>query len=107
MRMAVAVRLGVRSIAQIAGQMRAHQDHRDVEHGHVDALALASALALKQRRGKRESAGGAGGVIDDWTAELDRMHVLGPSHRHDTGSRLDHMVVSRLSAARPALPKSR
>ena len=97
----------MRAVAQIAGQMRAHQDHRHVQHRHVDALTLAGALALEQGRGQRESAGGAGGVVDHRAAELDRVHVLGPRHRHDAGGRLDHMVVSGLRAARAALAEGR
>jgi hypothetical protein len=43
----VAVRLGVHALAQITGQMRAHQNERYVKHSHVDALALAGALPLE------------------------------------------------------------
>ena len=106
-RMAVAARLGMHAVAQIAGEMRAHQDHRDVEHRHVDALALAGALALEQRGGQRESAGHAGGVVDRRRAELDRMHVLGAGHRHDAGGRLDHVIVGGLVAARAVLAEGR
>ena len=105
--MAVAVRLGMRAVVQIAGQMRAHQDHRHVEHRHIDVLAPAGALALEQRRGERKRAGGSGGVIDHRTAELDRMYVLGSGHGHDAGGRLDHVIVSRLRAARPLLSERR
>ena len=44
----VAMRLRLAAVAQIAGQMRAHQDHRDIEHRQVDVLALAGALPLNR-----------------------------------------------------------
>jgi hypothetical protein len=36
--------------------VRRHQDHGDVKHRHVDALALAGALALIERGRQRERA---------------------------------------------------
>jgi hypothetical protein len=81
--MAVAVGLGMNAVAQIAGQMRAHQDHRHVEHRHIDALSSPGALALIERGCERECAGHAGCVVDRRRAELHRMHVLRPGHRHD------------------------
>ena len=106
-RMPVAVRLRMHAVAQVAGEQRARQDQRDVEHRHVDALAAAGALALEQRRGERERAGHAGGVVDRRRAELDRVHVRGPGHRHQAGGRLDHVVVGGLPAARPVLAERR
>ena len=105
--MAVAVRLGMHAVAQIAGDVRAHQDHRHVQHRHVDALAAPGALALEQRRRQREGAGHAGGVVDGRRAELHRMHVLGAGHRHDAGGGLDHVVVGGLRPARPVLAEGR
>ena len=60
---AVAVGLGVGAVAQIAGEMRAHQDHRRRRASPCRSLAAAGALALEQRRRQRERAGGAGRVI--------------------------------------------
>ncbi len=37
-------------------ECEAHQDHRHVEHGQVDALALAGALTLEQRGRRTRSA---------------------------------------------------
>ena len=105
--MAVAVRLGMGAVAQIAGQMRAHQDHRDVEHRHVDALAAAGALALEQRGRQREGAGRAGRVVDRRRADLHGVTSVGAGHRHDAGGRLDHVVVGGLLAARPVLAEGR
>jgi hypothetical protein len=101
--LAVAVRLRMLAVAQIAGQVRGHQDHRHVQHRHVDALALPGPFPLEQRRGQREGAHRAGRVIDRRRAELHRMHGLGPGHRHDPGGRLDHVVIGGLAAARPVL----
>ena len=105
-RMAVAARLGLDAVAQISGHVRPHQGHRHVEHRHVDALALAGALALEQRGGEREGAGDAGRVVDRRRAELDRVHVLGAGRRHDAGGRLDDVVVGGLRAARPAVAET-
>ena len=101
--MPIAVRLGMHAVAQIAGQMRAHQNHRHIEHGHVDALAAYGALALEQRRCQGESAGHAGSVIDRRSAELDRVHLLGAGHRHDAGGGLDHVIVGGLRPTRAVL----
>ena len=106
-RMAVAVRLRMHAVAQIAGEMRAHQDHRHVQHRHVDALAAAGPLALEQRRRQREGADHAGRVIDRRRAELDRVDVLGAGHRHDAGGGLDDVVVGGLLAARAVLAEGR
>ena len=105
--MAVAVGLGMHAVAQVAGEMRAHQDHRHVEHGHVDALAAPGALALEQRGRQREGAGHAGGVVDRRRADLHGMHVRGAGHRHDARGGLDHVVVGGLAAARPVLAEGR
>ncbi len=106
-RMAIAVRLGMHAVAQIAGEMGAHQDHRHIEHGHVDALPAPGPLALQQRRRERERARHAGGVVDHRRAELHRMHVLRAGHRHDPGRGLDHVVIGGLVAARPLLAEGR
>ena len=106
-RMAVAVRLRMRAVAEIAGDMRGHQDHRHVEHRHVDALAFAGALALVERGRKCERAGHAGGVVDRRRAELDRMNVLRPGHRHDAGGGLDDVVIGGLVATRAVLAERR
>ena len=105
--MAVAVRLGVGAVAQVAGEVRAHQDHRHIEHGHIDALAASGALALEQRRREREGAAHAGGVVDRGGAEFDWVHVLGAGHGHDPGGRLDHVVIGGLRSARAVLAEGR
>ncbi len=46
-KMPVARRLGRGAVAQIPGQVRAHQDHCDIEHRQIDALATTGALALE------------------------------------------------------------
>ena len=76
--MAVAARLGMPPFRRIAGEVRTHQDHRDIEHRHVDALALAGLLALEQRGRECESAGHAGRIVDGRRTELDRVHILVP-----------------------------
>ena len=95
------------AVSQVAGHVRGHQDHGDVEHRHVDALALAGALALIERGRERERAGHAGAVVDRGRAELDRVHVLGAGHRHDAGRRLDDVVIGGLVAARAVLSERR
>ena len=56
----VAIGLGMLAVAQIGREVRAHQDHGDVEHGKIDALAAAGTLALEEGARKCERAGGAG-----------------------------------------------
>ena len=99
----VARRLGLCAVAQIARHVRTHEDHRHIEHGHVDALATPGALALEQRRCQCKRAGHAGRVVDHRSAQFHGMHIGRPRHGHDTGGRLDHMVVGRLPATRTML----
>ena len=97
----------MRAVAQIAGEMRGHQDHRDIEHGHVDALALAGLLALEQRRRECERTAHARRIVDRRRSELDRVYVLRASHGHDAGGRLDDVVVGGLLAPRPGAAEGR
>jgi hypothetical protein len=81
--------------------MRTHQNHRDVEHRQIDALAAAGALALEQGAGERKGGHRAGRVIDRRRAELDRVDLRRSGRRHQPGRRLDHVIIGGLPAARP------
>ena len=96
----------MRAVAHIRRQMRAHQDHGDVEHRHVDALAASGALALEQRAGQREGAGRAGCIVDRRRAELDRIDFRRAGHGHDAGGRLDHVVVGGVLRRGPVSPNA-
>ena len=107
MRVRIAVGLGMDAVAQIAGQMRAHENHRNIEHGHVDALSAPCPLALKQGRRQGEGASHAGRVIDCRRAEFHRMHFGRAGHCHDPRGGLDHVIVGGLPAARAMLAEGR
>src|SRR5262245_29779706 len=103
------VALGLRLVAgtEVRRDVRAHQHQRYIEHGAVDVLALARALALEERRGDREGAHGAGGVIDHRCAGLDRIHIRRAGHGHHARRGLDELVVRGLLAAGPFLTERR
>ena len=45
-------------------------------------------------------------VVDHRRADFQRRHLGGPGHRHQARHRLDDVVVTRLSSARPSFPKA-
>ena len=92
---------------EVIGDVRALQDQRDIEHRHVDVLALARAQGLVERRCNRERAHRAGRVIDHRRADLDRPACLRARGSGDSRSRLDRVIVGGLRAARPVLPERR
>ena len=103
MRHVVAVRLRMHAVAQVAGREAGLQHQRDIEHGHVDALALTGALPLEQSRGQSVGAHCAGRVIDGGGADFDGRGVRCAGAGHDAGCGLDDVVVGGAFALRAAL----
>jgi hypothetical protein len=68
---------------QVVGDVRALQDHGDVEHGQVDVLPLAGAHALEEGGGDGEGSHGSRGVVDHGRPGLDRPAGLGAGRGRD------------------------
>src|SRR5260370_18243217 len=100
MGVAVAVWLGMRAVAQITGEVRAHQDHGDIDHRHVDALAATAALALEQRCGQRKGASGAGRILYPRPPEPNPIATPGPVHPHSAGCAM-YLMALPVSPAPP------
>ena len=94
------------TVTHVAGDMARHQDHGDIQHRHVDALAQTGAFALEQGGGEGVGAHRAGRVIDRRGANFDRVGVRRAGHRHDAGRGLDHMVIGGAFAFGAALTES-
>ena len=100
----VAVRPGLLPVHLPEGDCGGHDADRGVEHGKVEMVALAGALAVVERGRDGETGLRGGRHVGQPVPGLERLGAGRAGDRHHAGGRLDGGVVGGGGRARPGLP---
>ena len=100
-------RLRQRRIEAQAAQVLGHGErHHGFQHRYLDMLALAAALAMKQRRQHRVDHRHAGGLVGDQAGREVRLFAIMADQRGHAAGGLDHVVERRPVGVRPILTEA-